>query len=472
MGQIRLRSTVAWLPWGTAAFARARDEQKPLLLSVFAPWSSACREMDRLCYDDGEIADEINRWFVPIRVDADRRPDVADRYDLGGLPSTVFLTADGDIIGGGTFVPPGRLREALLRLRTEWRINFQLPTTNSRTTDAQLASVNSEEALRCDPTELSADVFGQFDDEHGGFGGAPKFPLIAPLRLALDLFRETRSGESATCVTRTLDAMGWGGLYDEAAGGFHRCAINSDWSEPQPGKLLSINAALLDVYLEAGVTLENERWLARAADLVEFIQGTLAIGPGEGWRASSDSDATRYSDLNGSTVSSLLRASRVFHDDSLLQLSLQSLETVVLAAYRPGQGLAHCPGGVRGLLTDHVAMISAHLDAFDRTGNVVYSMMAEELARYAERVLHPDPHGGFLDRAPGLDDEVGLLARPVRPFELNCEAAVAFARLATLNPEGGFDALARSALSAASQTATLQGPVAAHYLLARRALSR
>src|SRR6187549_2891100 len=118
MGQIRLRSSVGWLPWGSAAFSRARDEAKPLLLSVSVPWSFACREMDRLCYDDGEIADEINRWFVPVRVDADRRPDVADRYDLGGLPSTVFLTSDGDIIGGGTFVPPARLREALTRARS------------------------------------------------------------------------------------------------------------------------------------------------------------------------------------------------------------------------------------------------------------------------------------------------------------------------------------------------------------------
>ena len=114
----------------------------------------------------------------------------------------------------------------------------------------------------------------------------------------------------AECVTRTLDAMGWGGLYDETDGGFHRCAMNADWTEPQPGKLLSTNAALLDLYLEAGTTLENERWLARAADLVEFIQGTLAIGPGEGWRASTESDATRFSDANAIAVSSLLRASQ------------------------------------------------------------------------------------------------------------------------------------------------------------------
>jgi uncharacterized protein len=465
MGQIRLRSSVGWLPWGSAAFSRAREEAKPLLLSVSVPWSFACREMDRLCYDDGEIADEINRWFVPVRVDADRRPDVADRYDLGGLPSTVFLTSDGDIIGGGTFVPPARLREALTRARSRTVPQPSVPALPA-------IPDRRDQQAPDDIAALTSQVFAQFDPVNGGFGGAPKFPLIAPLRLALDLYRETHDGQMAECVTRTLDAMGWGGLYDETDGGFHRCAMNADWTEPQPGKLLSTNAALLDLYLEAGTTLENERWLARAADLVEFIQGTLAIGPGEGWRASTESDATRFADANAIAVSSLLRASQVFADDSLLQLALQSLETVVLSTYRPGQGVAHCAGGVRGLLTDHVAMMSANLDAWDRTGNIVYSMMAEELARYMERLLRSGFASGFLDRAPGLDDDVGLLAQPVRPFDLNCEAATVLRRLAAVNADGEFDALARDALAAASGTAADQGPLAAHYLLALRALSR
>ncbi|CAN5793978.1 DUF255 domain-containing protein [soil metagenome] len=470
MGQIRLRSSVAWLPWGAAAFARAREEQKPVLLSLSAPWSSACREMDRVCYQHGDIADEINRWFVPVRVDVDRRPDVAERYDLGGLPSTVFRTVDGEIIGGGTFVPPDRFREALGRVRQQARarsVHSQLPVPNS-----QLPTVNSQRPPPNSQQVLTAQVFASFDREHGGFGGAPKFPLAAPVRLALDRFRETQSEEMAECVTTTLDAMGWGGLYDEAGGGFHRCAGREDWSEPQPAKLLSTNAAMLDLYLEAGTTFGNERWLARAADVVEFIQGTLAIGPGEGWRASAESDATRFTDVNALAASSLLRAARVFNDATLEGLALQSLETVVLATYRPGQGVARCTGGVRGLLTDQVAMIAAHLDAWDRTGNVVYQMMAEELARFIERTLRDEARGGFLDRAGGNEDEIGLLARQLRPFELNCEAALALGRLAALSPDGGFDTLASSALAGAAETAALQGPLAAHYLLAVRSLSR
>ncbi|MEX2661680.1 MAG: DUF255 domain-containing protein, partial [Vicinamibacterales bacterium] len=107
---------VAWLPWGAPAFARARREGKPILLSITAPWSIGCREMDRVSYGDPSVAAAIAARVVAVRVDADHRPDIADRYDFGGLPTTAFLSADGQVLGGGTFVPPERLREALERV--------------------------------------------------------------------------------------------------------------------------------------------------------------------------------------------------------------------------------------------------------------------------------------------------------------------------------------------------------------------
>src|SRR5689334_13009258 len=107
---------VAWQPWSGAAFARARDEQKPVLLSISAAWCHSCHEMDRTSYADPEIAAFINDRFVPIRVDADDRPDISERYSLGGWPTTAFLTAGGDILGGGTFVPRERMRGVLMRV--------------------------------------------------------------------------------------------------------------------------------------------------------------------------------------------------------------------------------------------------------------------------------------------------------------------------------------------------------------------
>ena len=462
MTQLRVSHAVAWVPWGTAAFARAREENKRVLLAIAAPWSDACREMDRRCYGDLDIAAEINRWFIPVRVDADRRPDVADRYDLGGLPTTAFLNADGEILGGGTFVPPEKLMEALRQARTQ---GLSSPPP-------QVSPPQVSPKLRSSEGGLIEQVFSAFDSKHAGFGGAPKFPLVAPVRLALDLFRETGAAEMAAYATRTLDAMAWNGLYDEEDGGFCRCAAHEDWSGPQPEKLLGINAALLDLYLEAGVTFGNQRWLARAADVLDFVQGQLSVAPGEGWRSSVQSDATRLSDANAAMASAALRASSVFEDSSLRELALQSLEAVLLATYRPGQGVAHCTGGVRGLLTDHAAMAAAHLDAWDLTGDVVYQMMAQELAQFAVRTMMAED-GAFADRAT-LDGEapIGLLDQPLRPFALNCDAADVLHRLARVTEDSAWHQLAVRALAAVEPEAPAQGPLAAHFILARRSLAR
>src|SRR6266567_3294500 len=107
---------IAWLPWSTDAFSRAAREGKPVLLSITAAWCHACHEMDRTTYADPEVAALVRDRFVAIRVDTDRRPDINERYNLGGWPTTAFLTAEGDVIAGDTFVPPDRMRGVLARV--------------------------------------------------------------------------------------------------------------------------------------------------------------------------------------------------------------------------------------------------------------------------------------------------------------------------------------------------------------------
>src|SRR5256885_11229820 len=101
----RLWFVISWLPWSADAFARAARDRKPVLLSITAAWCHACHEMDRTTYADPEVAILVRDGFIPIRVDTDRRPDINERYNLGGWPTTAFLTPEGDMITGGTFVP-------------------------------------------------------------------------------------------------------------------------------------------------------------------------------------------------------------------------------------------------------------------------------------------------------------------------------------------------------------------------------
>ena len=474
MTPFRVVRTVAWLPWGPAAFARARDEGKRVLLAIAAPWSGACRVMDERCYSDAEIVSEINRSFIPVRVDADRRPDVAERYELGGLPTTAFLDADGNILGGGTFVPPERFLAVLTRAR-------QPIPPELRATIAAAAQEPEEDVLNApagppappiSEADLTVLVFSSFDAEHGGFGAAPKFPLVAPIRLALDIFRQTGGSEALEYVTRSLDAMAWQGLYDEEEGGFCRCSAHADWSDPQREKLLGVNAALIGLYVDAGTAMGNQRWLARAAETVDFVQRALSLAPDDGWRASPASDTARLADANAAMVSAALHASTAFDDVALRETALRTLESVLLSTYKPGHGIAHCSGGVRGLLSDHVAMILAHLDAFDVTGDEVYQMMAQELAQFVVRTMTL-PRGGFADRAAMEGTELpGLLARPMRPFALNCDAAEAFARLSRASSDTQWLEHAARTLASVEAIAPLHGPLAAHFLIARRSLAR
>ena len=421
------------------------------------------------------------------------RPDISERYNLGGWPTTAFLTPEGAILGGGTFVPLERMAGILAQVTHAFDARAE-----------ELADESGEEPgapapdAPIDLEELYARTFSTFDDEYGGFGIEPKFPLVAPLHLALDSVRDTHEARYETIVVATLDAMGWGGLYDDVDGGFFRYATTRDWQLPHVEKMLEGNAALLRVYLDAGAGLGVARFTERGADALRYIQNWLADPVDGAWWGSQQADGRYYAaasveerralpapavghvlfaDWNAAMVSAALQAASVFDDEGLRQFALKSLERVLLACYKPGAGVAHYfdPTGnvarVRGLLGDQMAMAAANLDAFDVSGNIVYEMMAEELAHYAIRVMWDERDGGFFDRAtePAAEDaDIGLLRRPLKPFALNCDASRTLRRLALTSGDSEFNRIADRTVAAMAPFVAGQGPLAAHYALAIR----
>jgi len=462
---------IEWLAWGAGAFARASLERKPVLLSITAAWCGACDEMHRTTYADPEVAALIRGRFVPVRVDTDRRPDINDRYNLGGWPTTAFLTAEGALITGGTFVPRDRMASVLARVADAASgVDPSAPA-------AIAAGPAPDEAEDADAHDGSVDaIFATFDEEFGGFGLEPKFPHAAPLHLAMALFRDSADDRWRRIVERTLDAMAEGGLWDRAAGGFYRYATTRDWQAPHREKLLDPNAALLRAYAESALVFGRPADRDRCAAIARFITTVLRADTG-GYHG-SDAEPVIYADGNAAAAGALLGAATVLDDSALAQEALASFERVVLACYKPGLGMAHYFDGaahVRGLLADQVAAIAALLDAFDVSDAEPYRMMAEELGHVAIRDLWDTRDGGFFDRTPGPDD-LGLLRSRRKPFVANADAAAALARLSRLEPRKGFPdpALFREyalgALSAASRHLSGQGPLAAHYALARRLL--
>jgi uncharacterized protein len=475
--------TIAWLSWNTAAFDRARAEGKPVLLSMTPSWCRHSSRMDRTSYADPEVAAVVGEWFVPIRVDPDRRPDIALRYGLGGWPTTAFLTPDGALLGGGTYVEAPRLLDVLQGVHGAFvsgKHARQLPVSEARPGESPAVSLD----------RLIDQVAGAFDAEHGGFGGAPKFPHAAPVILALDEYQRTGSDSFRDMAIRSLDAMGWGPLYDEEHGGFFRYAAAADWGSPNEEKLLDVNASLLSLYVRAFDVLALARYAERAEDILRYLQTSLADPVDGGWagsqradpsyyardRDAGDSDGappidrTLYTDWNAMAVSAALHAGRVMKDASLSEFAVRSLERIAALSYQPGHGMAHYfdeAPHVRGLAEDQVAMAVASLDTFEATGNVVYEMMAQELALHLIRQMW-DEEGGFFDRAVAGDADVGLLRERIKPFAVNCAAARLLRRVARTSRKPSFLDYADRTLSAMASRAAAEGPLAAEYVLAVR----
>ena len=469
-----MEPSIAWLPWGTEAFARADRERRPILLSIAAAWCGACHEMDRTTYARRDVAAIVHDRFVPVRVDADQRPDINERYNLGGWPTTAFLTPRGRLITGGTFVPADRMPGVLARVAAEYAAYSEGRADAEDDPDAEIEHAERI-AREYTGAEVVDAVFSTFDDTFGGFGVEPKFPHTAPLHLAMALYADGGGDRWRTIVERTLDGMADGALWDPR-GGFCRYATTRDWQLPHRERLLDINAALLRVYAEAAEIFGRGVDRDRSRRIVDFLTTTLAASGGGFY--GSDADRILYLDANATASGALLAAAAALDDPAIAREALGSFERVLLACYRPGAGVAHYFDGashVRGLLVDQVAAIGALLDAFHVSGGEPYRMMAQELALIIVRDLHDGADGGFFDRTIAEDD-CGLLRQRRKPFLVNADAARALARVSTLEARPGFPdpaafaAHAQSALRCAARQLDGQGPLAAHYALAARLL--
>ena len=446
-----------WTEWSPRAFARADAEKKPVLLSLVTAWSDECAAMDATTYADPRVQSLIDERFVAVRVDADRRPDLNERYNLGGWPTTVFLASGGDVLSGGTYFDAERLIAALGEVADAYRDRAE--EINARAMAAR--TVRSVGLLRRrspgeggqpdDVHQQASDLIGRFrsvliarfDAVHGGFGTCPKLPHPDALLFALSLVSDNDT-ELAHMVIDTLQRIRL--LWDPAAGGFYRYSDNADWSYPGTGKTLEDNAALLHVYVEAAHRLPDAEWSEEAAAIVRWVKGTM-VDEAEGgfFNAASSSaiDRTMYVDKNAMMIGAFIRAAALFDDIWLRDLALKALEAVVVPTYTPGDGVAHVvrrDGGhcVRGLLTDHIHVASALIWAHAATGHLPYSMLAAEVIQFAIRTMWDENGGGFRDRVAADD--------PVVPFELNCHAACVLDRLGVLTGDAAYHERSRAIL--------------------------
>ncbi len=303
---------VNWMPWGEDAFRRAREEQKPIFLSVGYSTCHWCHVMERESFENEGVAELLNRDFVPIKVDREERPDV-DRVYMsfvqafsggGGWPMSVWLTPDLKPFFGGTYFPPdsryGRPGfSALLRqLADAWRTRRDDVERSSAEILDRLKSHNQGEAGSQEAGGVGRGVIDlcfeqlrrSFDSRWGGFGGAPKFPRPVSLRFLLGYHALAGSSEALDMTAETLRAMAAGGMHDQLGGGFHRYSVDARWFVPHFEKMLYDQGQLAAAYLEAYQVTREPLFARISRDIFEYVLRDMT-SPEGGFYSAEDADS-------------------------------------------------------------------------------------------------------------------------------------------------------------------------------------
>ena len=290
---------VDWYPWGDEALARAREEDKPILLSVGYAACHWCHVMEHESFEDAATAALMNEHFVSVKVDREERPDIDSVYmdavvsltGHGGWPMTVFLTPAGAPFFGGTYYPPEprhglpsfpQLLQAIANAWRERRSDIERDAGAITEQLRRTAEPSHEPLTSSLLTDAVRGLREQFDPEWGGFGPAPKFPPASVLEFLL------RRGE-LELATKTLDAMAAGGMYDLVGGGFHRYSVDRQWLVPHFEKMLYDNALLVPVYLHGWLVAGNDRYREVATETLDYMLRELALHEG-GFASAEDAD--------------------------------------------------------------------------------------------------------------------------------------------------------------------------------------
>ncbi|HXK59448.1 MAG TPA: thioredoxin domain-containing protein [Acidobacteriota bacterium] len=300
---------VDWYPWGEEALRAAREQDKPILLSIGYSACHWCHVMERESFENEEIAALMNDFFINIKVDREERPDLDSIYmdyvqmatGSGGWPLTVFLTPDQVPFFGGTYFPPkaahGRpgfpdLLMAVARAYRERRPEIESQVEAVRANLAQTSQLVAGEKT---PDESVLDqafqnLSRQFDNNHGGFGNAPKFPSTMALSFLLRYHRRTGSPRALEMAELSMQEMARGGLYDQLGGGFHRYSVDDTWRVPHFEKMLYDNALLARLYGDAFQLTGNAFYRQILEETLDYVAREM-FHPAGGFFSAQDADS-------------------------------------------------------------------------------------------------------------------------------------------------------------------------------------
>ncbi len=407
---------VNWYPWGEEALAKAKNEDKPIFLSVGYSTCHWCHVMEHESFSDVKVAELMNREFVSIKVDREERPDLDQIYmsavmtmtSQGGWPMSVFLTPEGKPFYGGTYYPPqpawGRpsFTQILEHVANLWKNRREEVLRAAE----QLTSAVAESSLTIEKGELSdavlegsfASLQNTFDSAKGGFEVAPKFPRAHTLSFLLRYYKRSGDRTALMMVTKTLDEMAKGGIYDHLGGGFHRYATDQYWHVPHFEKMLYDQAINAKAYLEAYQITQNENYARVVRETLDYVLRDMT-SPEGGFYSAEDADSALTHDDPKHKVEGTFFVFELNELEKIL-----GKEKAVVAADAFGvEASGNAGTGAHGELKNKNVLFLAHSDEaiakkFKKSDEEVQKWMAEIKQKlFAYREKRPRPH---------LDDKI------------------------------------------------------------------
>ena len=461
---------IAWLEFAPDALKRAKEADYPVVMLLTVPWCSHCKELLQTTFGDAQIATTIRDAFVAVHVDAERRPDVNERYGTGSWPTIAYLTPDGELITNDSYLLPAELLQRLQRVRTVWRdqrneLQKGLQELWSHKNHPQVRSGRLTQQMVDD---VAAAIYEKLDHRYGGWGTGAKFPHAEALDFALVQWQKRGDENMREVVTLTLDRMQDSALHDTVDGGFFRFSKTPDWRIPNFEKLLDVNVRILRAYLEAYQVFGTESYRTTAEGIVRWMLTFLQEPTTKAFHGSQDADADYYNldaegrrrrappsvdrtihcHANAMAVSGLLKASVVLSRPEWCEAALSVLQFLRTELF-DGRDVFHYWDGtyhLPGMLADQAYLIRAFIDASQLTGDADLLLPAEAIA---EQVIarQKAPGGGFYDI---LNDprQSGSMRRRNRSILENSVMAEALVRLSYLSRRPEFHAEAIATLEA------------------------
>lgn len=448
-----------WQEFEASNFESARKGNRPVLLVITKPWCQHCKKLLNTTFATVEVQRILGESFVPMLVDAERRPDVNERYGTGAWPTISYLTPSGELISNDGFLDSDDLIDRLHKVlgylenyREEIEDGLRSLWTQ-KSSATEISSISGKLNQRIIEDVVNA-IYEKFDHRYGGWGESSKFPHPEAIDFALVQVAKKGDAQMKEVVVTTLDKMSEGAIHDPIDGGFFRFSKTPDWRSPNFEKVLDANAMRLRCYLEAYQLFENPAYRKVADGICQWMLDFMLDPETGAFFGNQDADAdyyllnkedrrcrnrpavdkTIYANWNAMAISALLKASVVLDRVELRERAMSAMEFLLSNLFDERDGVYHYWDGtyhLPGMLSDQAYMMRALIDVAQHTGNSDYLLPAEKIAELAIK-QQKAPGGGFFDILADSRD-VGSMRRRNRSILENSAMAEALLRLSFLS---------------------------------------